>query len=258
MTTKKNHAPIDQTTTEGETQMTSKTETAKTASTTTVPVEIANPTPTTPATPTSSQITSYIAACSALLDQFDALFPKTDPLTTKDKQRTAKARKGSERYTPQLVALAKQHGVSLAAVPFDAITNASAESQQLVPLQKQMQRLNSRLSVRMFTVQATAWSGSSKLYAVLRRLSKDDGELQTGLEPVEQYFNHRHPLVAVDHPKTKKGKAALKAKEAAAAAEAPTATEPLATPPPAAPSPTTAANPSAPNGTPAQNGATHS
>ena len=50
---------------------------------------------------------------------------------------------------------------------------------------------------------------------MLNRLSKDDGEIATGLAPVEHYFNHRHPLVAKNHPKTKKGKAELAAKKAA-------------------------------------------
>ncbi len=169
----------------------------------------------------------YLATCTTLLSQFDAAFPKTDPLTALDKKRTGKAKKGSERYASQLVALAKEFGVSLGSVPLDEIQDASAEAQQLVPLQKQMERMMARVKNRMFTVQATSWSGSTKLYTVLKRLSKDDGEIATGLAPVEQYFNHRHPLVAKQHPKTKKGKAQLAADKAAAAAgkaaETPTA-----------------------------------
>jgi hypothetical protein len=55
----------------------------------------------------------------------------------------------------------------------------------------------------------------------MKRLSRDSGDLETGLAPIEQFFNHRHPLVAKSHPKTKKGKAALATeKEGAAEKEA--------------------------------------
>jgi len=106
--------------------------------------------------------------------------------------------------------------VSLASVPLADIESASTEATQLVPLQKQIERMTKRVQTRMFGAQSSAWGGSSKLYAVLKRLSKDDGELATGLEPVEQYFNHRHPLVAKNHPKTKEGKARLKEEKAGA------------------------------------------
>lgn len=152
---------------------------------------------------------AYIQACTSLLDQLEAAFPQGDSLTAKDKRRLAKARKGSERYTPQLVALARQYGVNLSLVPLDTISKASAEAAAMVPLQKRIEAMGARAASRTFALQSTAWSGSSKLYAVLKRLSRDSGDLETGLAPVEQFFNHRHPLVAKNHPKTKKGKAAL-------------------------------------------------
>jgi hypothetical protein len=60
----------------------------------------------------------------------------------------------------------------------------------------------------MFTVQSSSWSGSSKLYAVLKRLSRDEGTIATGLKPVELFFSARHRSVAKN-----------RAKELAAAAE---------------------------------------
>ena len=177
--------------------------------TTTSPLET---TSTAAAAPSSTL--AYVQTCTALLEQLEAAFPQGESLTAKDKRRLAKARKGSERYTPQLVALARQFGVNLSLVPLDGISNASAEAAAIVPLQKRIEALGTRAASRTFELQSTAWSGSSKLYAVLKRLSKDNGDLETGLAPVEQFFNHRHPLVAKNHPKTKKGKEALAAERA--------------------------------------------
>jgi hypothetical protein len=186
---------------------------------------------TTPTTsPSTAATLAYIQTCTSLLDQLDAAFPQGESLTAKDKKRQAKARKGSERYTPQLVALAKQYGVNLSLVPLDTISNASAEAAALVPLQKRIDAMSTRASSRMFALQSTSWSGSTKLYTVMKRLSKDNGDIENGLAPIEQYFNHRHPLVAKEHPKTKKGKAALAAEKAAAATAATPAAAPVAAP----------------------------
>ena len=187
------------------------------------------PVTTTPTSPSAATL-AYIQTCTSLLDQLEAAFPQGDSLTAKDKKHTAKARKGNERFAPQLVALAKQHGVNLALVPLDAISNASAEATALVPVQKRIETLSTRATSRMFALQSTTWSGSSKLYSVLKRLSKDSGDIETGLAPVEQFFNHRHPSVAKNHPKTKKGKEAMAAEKAAGAAAKETATTPVAVP----------------------------
>jgi hypothetical protein len=224
-TTKNQHATnANHLTNEGETNM--KTKATESASTIL----------TNPATPNATVVTTspsvagslaYIQSCTTLMDQLEAAFPPGSALTAKDKKHKPKARKGGERYTPQLVALARQHGVNLKLVPLDEIANASAEATALVALQKRIEALSTRASSRMFTLQSATWSGSSKLYTVMKRLSKDDGEIATGLAPIEQFFNHRHPSVAADHPKTKKGKAAKAAEEAAAKA---VTTEPVVAP----------------------------
>jgi hypothetical protein len=236
-TTKKTHATnashTSHATDEGETTMkTTKTMHASLAPTATTEAasataaaETPNATQVAAATPSPSPTTlAYIQTCTTLLEQLEAAFPNEATLTARDKKHKPKARKGSERFTPKLVGLAQQHGVNLRSIRLDAISNASAEAEALVPLQLRIESLAARGASRMFTLQSTSWSGSAKLYSVLKRLSKDDGDIATGLAPVEQFFNHRHPSVAKDHPKTKKGKAALaaeKAAQAAAAAAAP-------------------------------------
>ena len=229
-TTTKTHATnTHDATSEGETTMkTTKTQTPTAAPDATGATTSAMATAAT--TPTAATL-AYIQTCTSLLDQIDTVFPAGSSLTSKDKKHAPKARKGSERFAPQLVALAQQHGVNLKLVPLDTISNASAEATALVPLQKRIEALSNRAASRMFSLQSASWSGSSKLYTVLKRLSKDSGDIETGLEPVEHFFNQRHPLVAKEHPKTKKGKEALAAEKAAAqAAAAAQATVPLATP----------------------------
>jgi hypothetical protein len=166
------------------------------------------------ATPTTSPRMAarlaYIETCMSLLEQVEAMFPEGDSLTAKDKRRKAKARKGSERWAPHLVAMARQYGVNLTLVPLDVIEDASEEATALVPMLKRIELLTARATSRTFALKSTAWSGSSKLYSVLKRLSGDSGDIEAGLAPVEHFFNHRHPSVA------KKAKEALAAEKAPA------------------------------------------
>jgi hypothetical protein len=259
MTTTKHHATTaHKPTHEGETSMkTTATATESANPMTSAPTPSPAPGTVSPASPSAAAL-SYIETCTSLLDQLEAAFPPGSALTAKEKKHRVKARKGGERYTPQLVALAKQHGVNLSLVPLDGISNASDEATALVPFQKRLETLTTRAASRLFTLQSTSWSGSSKLYSVLKRLSKDSGDIQSGLAPVEQFFNHRHPSVAKNHPKTKRGKAA-KAEKAAAEAAAGPLKEPVVTPvetPVAAPAAAPEATPvPAPVATPAGAGA---
>jgi hypothetical protein len=158
---------------------------------------------------TPAVLFEYIAQCMELLDKIEAALPETKSFTSLDKKRRIKARKGNERHVPRLVALARRYGLAL--LPLKAIETQSAEALALVPLATRMERVNKRVQDRLFDARTSSWSGASKIYVMLKRLAKDESELATGLAPVEQFFNYRHPLVRRQHPKTAKRKAALQA-----------------------------------------------
>ena len=112
-------------------------------------------------------------------------------------------------------------------ISLDEIERNNAEAQALAPLVTQLERVSKRVHDRLFTAQGTSWSTSSTLYSVLRRLSKDDGDLASGLGPIEQFFNSRHPLVVAERAQKRKVAAAAKAQKAAdklAAKAAPSST----------------------------------
>ena len=239
MSTRTNHHATATTTAPENTPM--ATTDPQTTNETGTPEATAGPTPTPAnvgAAPIPVPAPPYVTTCMDLLAKVDQALPAGASLTATDKKRQGKARKGGERYIPQLVSLAKQYGVVLALVPLDDIVNESNEAQALVPLQLEVARLQKRINDRLFEVQGTSWTQASKLYVVLKRLAKDNGQLANGLSAIAQFFSSRHPLVAKNHPKTKAGKAAL-AKEKAAGAPQPEAGPSPHTPAAPAPAPGT-------------------
>jgi hypothetical protein len=203
----------------------------------------------TPAPQAPATALPYILECTALLQQIEAALPPAAAITAAGKKTRAKARKGGEQYAPRVLALARQYGVELKLAPTAAIERDSAEALALLPLQQLSERVQKRISDRLFVTRSSSWSGTSKLYTVLKRLSKDEGDLEAGLAPVEQFFNHRHPLVRAKHPKTAKGKAALAAKRVAeegatsSGSQEPTNAAPATNDPAPPAPPVTAANP---------------
>jgi hypothetical protein len=169
------------------------------------------------AAPAPASTPPYVTECMTLLAKMEQVLPNWPAFTATDKRRQAKARKGGERYIPQLIALARQYGVALALVPLDDITNAANEAQALAPLLLEIARLQKRINDHLFDVQGVSWSQSSKLYVVLKRLAKDNGQLANGLAAVAEFFNHRHPLVAKNK---KAAKEALANEKTAGASQA--------------------------------------
>jgi hypothetical protein len=100
----------------------------------------------------------------------------------------------------------------------------------------------------MFSANSESWSAATVHYTMLRRLAKENGDLETALAPVNQFFAQRSPAVtAEEKAKRDAGKAAKAAKSASKAASkvattpsAPAPESPVAAETPAA-SPLTAA-----------------
>jgi hypothetical protein len=162
---------------------------------------------TTKPTTASAPLFPYIAECAALLARAAATIPADESMTTRDKRHVAKARKGGERYVPKLVSLAKEHGVELRAAPLDEISADMNEATKLASLLVQIEQLTKRVNDRLFAVRGRSWSRSSKLYVVMKRLAKDDGELEAGLASIVEFFKQRRASVPGPDKKAKAGKA---------------------------------------------------
>jgi hypothetical protein len=220
----------------------------------------------TPATAAASPaFLAKVAQCTALLDQAIALFQDGTNLTATDRVRITKIRKGGSKVIPILAQAAKQAGVNLPLAPVAPMEESLAEAQALVPVQAKIGVLQKQIADHVYTSEGASWATATALYAVLRRLSKHNGQLTTLLVPATEFFAYRASAVRAEHPKTKQGKQVLAQKKAAqaplasASSSSPeTADSPGAYAPAPAASPTVAVPNGAALANGASNGAAHS
>jgi hypothetical protein len=185
----------------------------------------------------------------ALVKQIVAIVGPAPALTTKDRTRSLKLRKGGETVIPTVAALSDQFGLSVADYPTATMTSKAKKAASLIPLHKLLVETTKNVEDQMFEANSESWEAATAHYALLRRLSRTNGGLQTSLQPVRKFFATRSKaVVEAEDAKTghKRGET-KKSSTPAEATEAPgNAGSPVVA---AAPVTPTAAPPSAVPGT---------
>jgi hypothetical protein len=138
---------------------------------------------------------SASAASSINLDEVKAFVAKVQAmagnppaLTSKDRKRSAKLRKGGETVIPTVAALAQQYGLSVPGFPTGTMLTQLNQAQDLIPLHKQMVSALDKVENAIFVGHSKSWASATVHYTMLRRLAKTDGELASALAPVAQFF----------------------------------------------------------------------
>ena len=212
-------------------------------------------------TPSHSGIDSTgLDQASKLVEQIATIVGTVPALSTKDRARSPKLRKGGETVIPTVAALSVQYGLSIASHPTTTMVESAKKAQSLIPLHKQLVQATKQVADQMFSANSESWGGATVHYSMLKRLAKTNGDLEAALAPVEQFFAQRSPaVIAEEKAKKEARKAAAAAKAAAKAASkvattasAPAPASPAIVETPAAPSPPTAAP-----ATPAPNSPAH-
>ncbi len=193
----------------------------------------------------------------AFLDSITTIAGPVPALTSKDRRRSLKLRKGGEKVVPTLLALSDRIGLSVPSHPTSAIQANLDKVKALSPVHESVVSAEKHLGDAIFQAQSKIWEGATVHYSVLKRLSKSDGDIANALAPVTEFFAQKSPAV-VKAAEEKRGhrKGALEpkgTKTAPAEDETPSAQAPVA----AAPAPVAPAAPAAAPAT-APNGAAHS
>jgi hypothetical protein len=169
------------------------------------------------------------------LDKIEArLGDDTPAMTTEDKKRSLKPRKGAGKVIETLAMLVKQHGLDSAALSADAMLENVAESTALEPVEIRLQKALKRVSDNVYRAQTGAWDKALQFYALLSRRAKSDGALAASLEPIAAFFARRHESVLADKPTKLQRRAVAKlrrAEELVAHARARVGSVPAAAPP---------------------------
>jgi len=137
---------------------------------------------------------ALVKELTAILDGAEArLGPEPPALTTPEKRRRSKPRKGAERVLIMIAPIVQQHGLDSASLnTVDMLARYDA-AQTLVPLKARLTKMFKRVDDELFNAQTDAWKMGLQFYSLLQRRAKDDGELAQNLEPLSKMFAYRHP-----------------------------------------------------------------
>jgi hypothetical protein len=191
---------------------------------------------------------------SKLVDQITAIVGTVPALSAKDRKRSLKLRKGGETVIPTVAALSSQYGLSVASHPTTTMVSSAQKAQSLIPLYKKLVQATKQVADQMFTANSESWTAATVHYSMLKRLAKTNGDLETGLSNVEQFFARRSPEVVAERAAKRAAKKAADAAAAAptvpAAATITSAPAPVVAPAKATPATTAAPATPAPTSTP--------
>jgi hypothetical protein len=197
-----------------------------------------------------------------LIDSITTIAGPAPALTSKDRKRTSKLRKGGEKVIPTILALSDRIGLSVPEYPTATIQANLDKVKTLSPVHEGVVSAEKHLGDAIFQAQAQIWEGATVHYSMLKRLAKTNGDIANALAPVTQFFAHKQPAV-VEAEDAKRGhrkgvKEPKGSKTTSAATQGTTSAQAPATPaaPPSAPAAAPAAPPPAPAAAP--NGAAHS
>jgi hypothetical protein len=210
-------------------------------------------------TPTETEVTSNPAeAAKSLLGHITEIVGQAPKLSTKDRQRSQKLRKGGETIISTVAALSEKFGLTVASHPTAAMLEDSKKAQSLIPIHRDLDTATKQVADQIFAANSKSWAAATVHYSMLKRLAKTNGDLEAALAPVEQFFSKVSPTVAAERKAAREAAKAAKAAKALAKANAkvkpqppvetsesaparddasPAPTPPAATPPHAAPAP---------------------
>lgn len=137
---------------------------------------------------------NFVKELTASIDEIEARFGIQGPtITSQDKSRTAKPRKGGDRVLATLAPIVRQYGLDSPSLSSTMMLERIDAAQTLRPLATRLQAAVNRVDAELFNADADAWEMGLQFYSLLQRRAKSDGALAANLEPVARLFGYRHP-----------------------------------------------------------------
>ncbi len=131
----------------------------------------------------------------SFLDSITTIAGPVPALTSKDRKRSVKLRKGGEKVVPTLLALSDRIGLSIPSYPTSAMQADLDKLKELSPLHEGVVSVEKHLGDAIFQAQSRVWEAATVHYTVLQRLARKDGDIANALAPVTEFFAHKAPSV---------------------------------------------------------------
>jgi len=135
--------------------------------------------------PTPKELAQLLKQLKELVEQ---LRPYGITLTTDERKRTLRPRKGAEAHMQRVHDLAVKHGVTLKHIPLDGMANDLALAKQLQPVEDEL-RVGLQLVEDTGTQAASeAWEAFLAYYGVLSSMAGRSADLAAELQSVVDFM----------------------------------------------------------------------
>ncbi len=135
----------------------------------------------------SSSSTKIEESIKLLGQATQAIGPVTR-LSTQDRRRGLKAKRGGHQVAPIIAAIATKYGISTPDMSGDVINTTLAQVQALAPLVNAAADAHATILDAHMNASRSMWNASTSLYTMLRRAAKSNASIATELKPVEEWF----------------------------------------------------------------------
>jgi hypothetical protein len=123
-----------------------------------------------------------------LKDIAEELRPYGITLTTDDRKRMLRPRKGAEAHMQRVHDLAEKHGVSLKAIPLDGMANDLALAKQFQPFEDELRTALTLAEDTGSQAESEAWEAFLAYYGVLSSMAERSPELAAELQTVVEFM----------------------------------------------------------------------
>ena len=154
----------------------------------------------------------------SLVEQVAAALGPVLALTAKERKFGIKLPKGGVKIIRTVAALSDQAGVNVPAYPTATMTADAAEAESLIAIHSQLISATKQVADQIFSANRRSWKAATTHYVILRRLARNDGDLQAKLAEAQEFFKRRKKVAAKPDP----AKTPIAAEAAGAAPASPT------------------------------------
>ena len=114
-------------------------------------------------------------------------------LTTDDRKRLLRGRRGAAEHIERVVALATKHNVSLPNIPLAGISKDVHLEQQLAPIEEELRVALQTAEDTGLQASSEAWEGFLAYYGVLSAMAQRMPEVAADLQSVVEFMAKRSP-----------------------------------------------------------------
>lgn len=134
-----------------------------------------------------------IDTCTKLVLKASEPFASVRRLTTAERKRTLKFRKGGQLVVSTLLSVSSQYGIEAPNASMGDLSEMVDHADRIEQLLGAVEVLRGTLKDELSVVRSASWTGLTTTYSMLKQASRTQPNITEAIAKVESFFRHRAP-----------------------------------------------------------------